>query len=127
MIEIAQLKEDNKRLMDMLRGTREFKDFGGFVEDSGGDVRHIEGPQRRASSTAANDIPSNNQQQSSKPPFQSSFNKPNQTRASFTHNRASSASKILGEKGGNKSSMSKIPQLVEETGGDLIGDAAEQD
>ena len=44
MIEIAQLKEDNKRLMDMLRGTREFKDFGGFVEDSGGDVRHIEGP-----------------------------------------------------------------------------------
>ena len=60
MIEIAQLKEDNKRLMDMLRGTREFKDFGGFVEDSGGDVRHIEGPQRRTATTAANDIPSNN-------------------------------------------------------------------
>ena len=44
----------------MLRNTREFRDFGGFVEDSGGDVRHIEGPLRQP--TATNDIPSNNQQ-----------------------------------------------------------------
>lgn len=61
MLEIAQLKEDNKRLMDMLRSTREFKDFGGFVDDSGGEVRHIEGPAKRLNPTS-NDIPSNNQQ-----------------------------------------------------------------
>ena len=58
MIEIAQMKEDNKRLMDMLRSTREFRDFGGFVDDSGGDVRHIEGPLRPREN---NDVPSNNQ------------------------------------------------------------------
>lgn len=28
--------------MDMLKVTREFKEFAGFVDDSGGDVRHIE-------------------------------------------------------------------------------------
>lgn len=43
MLEIAQLKEDNKRLMDMLKQTKEFKDFNGLVEDSGGDVRYVEG------------------------------------------------------------------------------------
>ena len=44
MIEIAQLNEDNKRLMDMLRNTKEFREFTGFVDDSGGEVRHIDLP-----------------------------------------------------------------------------------
>lgn len=54
MIEIAQLKEDNKRLMDLLKNTREYRDFAGFIEDSGGDVRHLEGPVRKSA-----DLPSN--------------------------------------------------------------------
>ena len=42
--------------MEMLRRTGEFKEFAGFVDDSGGDVRNIEGPDymRRTS-----DFPSN--------------------------------------------------------------------
>ena len=52
MLEIAQLKEDNKRLMDMLKQTKEFKDFNGLVEDSGGDVRYVEGQQRDRPSNA---------------------------------------------------------------------------
>ena len=38
-LEIDQLKEDNKRLMQLLRQTKEYKQFSGFVEDSGGEVR----------------------------------------------------------------------------------------
>ena len=53
LIEISQLKEDNKRLMDMLRNTREFKEFGGFVDDSGGAVRHLD------SAVKKTDLPSN--------------------------------------------------------------------
>jgi hypothetical protein len=33
------LKEDNRNLMGMLRETKEFKDFAGYVDDSGGNVR----------------------------------------------------------------------------------------
>jgi len=33
------LKEDNKRLMDMLRQTKEFQNFAGYVDDCGGNVR----------------------------------------------------------------------------------------
>jgi hypothetical protein len=40
-IEIQQLKEDNRRLFDMIRHTKEFKEFAGFVEDSGGAVRSL--------------------------------------------------------------------------------------
>ena len=40
-IEIQQLKEDNRRLFEMIRHTKEFKDFAGFVEDSGGAVRSL--------------------------------------------------------------------------------------
>lgn len=39
MIEIEQLKEDNRRLMAMLRETKEYQDFMGYVDDSGGHVR----------------------------------------------------------------------------------------
>lgn len=39
MVEIQQLKEDNKRLMALLRETKEYKEFAGYVEDSGGNVR----------------------------------------------------------------------------------------
>jgi len=46
MIEIAQLREDNRRLMEMLRCTKEFKDFSGFVDDSGGEVHFLEGATR---------------------------------------------------------------------------------
>ena len=63
MIEIAQLKEDNKRLMDMLKVTREFKEFAGFVDDSGGDVRHIE-VQPHKQQPRVVDLPSNAQNKS---------------------------------------------------------------
>ena len=43
-LEIDQLKEDNKRLMEMLRQTKEFKQFSGFVDDSGGNVRTVAKP-----------------------------------------------------------------------------------
>ena len=39
--EISQLREDNARLLGMLRKTKEFKDFNGFVADSGGKVRTL--------------------------------------------------------------------------------------
>jgi hypothetical protein len=41
MLEIEQLKNDNRRLISMLQQTKQFKDFAGFVEDSGGQVRAI--------------------------------------------------------------------------------------
>jgi len=40
-LEINQLKEDNHRLFAMIKQTKEFKDFAGIVEDSGGAVRNI--------------------------------------------------------------------------------------
>ena len=46
-LEIDQLREDNKRLIGMLKHTKEFKQFGGYVEDSGGDVRILEKGQER--------------------------------------------------------------------------------
>ena len=113
MIEIAQLKEDNKRLMDMLRNTREFKDFTGFVDDSGGDVRLLEGPQRRP-----NDLPSNNQQMPPKP-SQTSFTNLKQTGGSRpgSRNRANSVSKPSGEKGA-KSSQKTIQAVEDAMEGD---------
>ena len=63
MVEIAQLQEDNRRLMEMLKNTKEFKEFSGFVEDSGGDVRHLEGPQRDRGS-AMKEMPANAQKSS---------------------------------------------------------------
>ena len=41
-IEIEQLKEDNKRLLKLLKQTKEYKQFSNFVDDSGGSVRKIE-------------------------------------------------------------------------------------
>lgn len=35
---VEQLKQDNERLLAMLRETKEYRDFAGFVEDSGGNV-----------------------------------------------------------------------------------------
>ena len=46
MMEIAQLKEDTKRLTEMLRQTKEYKDFGLLVDDSGGEVRYLESLQQ---------------------------------------------------------------------------------
>ena len=41
-IEIEQLREDNKRLLKLLKQTNEYKDFSNFVDDSGGLVRNLE-------------------------------------------------------------------------------------
>lgn len=46
--------------MDMLRGTKEYKEFAGFVEDSGGEVRHLEDHMKLGSNKL--DAPSNAQQ-----------------------------------------------------------------
>jgi len=35
-VENEQLKEDNAKLMKMLQQTKEYQEFKGFVEDSGG-------------------------------------------------------------------------------------------
>lgn len=59
MVEIGQLKEDNRRLMEMLKNTGEFKEFSGFVDDSGGEVRHLDQPDHMKK---ASDFPSNFQQ-----------------------------------------------------------------
>jgi hypothetical protein len=37
-VECEQLRIDNDRLLAMLRGTKEYQEFAGFVEDSGGNV-----------------------------------------------------------------------------------------
>ena len=39
LVEIDQLKSDNCKLMDMLRQTKEYADFAGYVKDCGGNVR----------------------------------------------------------------------------------------
>lgn len=49
-LEIQQLKEDNKRLLGMLKQTAEFKEFAGVVEDSGGNVRYASRKSAPASS-----------------------------------------------------------------------------
>eukprot|EP00347_Sterkiella_histriomuscorum_P000635 403375084 len=41
-IEMEQLREDNKRLMKLLKQTKEYQDFANFVEDSGGHVRNVD-------------------------------------------------------------------------------------
>lgn len=38
-VENEQLKEDNAKLMKMLQQTKEYQEFKGFVEDSGGQVK----------------------------------------------------------------------------------------
>ena len=38
-LEIEQLREDNRRLLNMIKETKDFKEFAGIVEDSGGNVR----------------------------------------------------------------------------------------
>jgi len=40
-LEVEQLKKENKRLVGMLKQTKEYHGFGEFVEDSGGAVRAI--------------------------------------------------------------------------------------
>ena len=45
-IEISQLKEDNRRLFEMIRNTKEYKEFAGLVEDSGGAVRNLKNDQQ---------------------------------------------------------------------------------
>lgn len=41
-VEIEQVREDNKRLLKLLKQTKEYKDFSNFVEDSGGQVRNVD-------------------------------------------------------------------------------------
>ncbi|CDW72654.1 UNKNOWN [Stylonychia lemnae] len=41
-IEMEQLREDNKRLMKLLKSTKEYQEFANYVEDSGGNVRNVE-------------------------------------------------------------------------------------
>jgi hypothetical protein len=40
-VEVEQLKEDNARLLKMLKGTKEYQEFADFVDDSGGQVKGI--------------------------------------------------------------------------------------
>ena len=39
---MEQLREDNKRLMKLLKSTKEYQEFAYYVEDSGGNVRNVE-------------------------------------------------------------------------------------
>ena len=40
-LEIDQLRADNKRLLKLLKQTKEYQDFTAYVEDSGGAVRNL--------------------------------------------------------------------------------------
>tara|TARA_B110000285_G_scaffold199024_1_gene231880 strand:- start:949 stop:1260 length:312 start_codon:yes stop_codon:yes gene_type:complete len=40
-IESEQLRKDNQKLLEMLKGTKEYAEFGNFVEDSGGNAIRI--------------------------------------------------------------------------------------
>ena len=40
--------------MEMLTTTQDFKEFNGFVDDSGGEVRHIEGSMKRKADKPSN-------------------------------------------------------------------------
>ena len=40
-IESEQLRKDNQRLLEMLKNTKEYAEFGNFVEDSGGNAIRI--------------------------------------------------------------------------------------
>ena len=40
-VENEQLREDNAKLMKMIQQTKEFQEFRGFVEDSGGNVKGV--------------------------------------------------------------------------------------
>jgi hypothetical protein len=44
-VEVEQLRKDNQRLMHMLKGTREYENFGQFVDDSGGLATRLPGAQ----------------------------------------------------------------------------------
>lgn len=50
-LEIEHLKNDNGRLLKMLRETEEFKDFSALAGDSTGGVRYIK-PAKKTYSTA---------------------------------------------------------------------------
>ena len=102
MVEIAQLKEDNLRLMSMLRGTKEFKEFAGYVEDSGGDVRHLEDNLRTGTKA---DAPSNAQQYSAVKPFQ----------GTFQHGKASRANSRGGNSRTRARSESRTGNTVEKS------------
>jgi hypothetical protein len=43
-VENEQLREDNAKLMKMIQQTKEFQEFQGFVEDSGGNVKGVAAP-----------------------------------------------------------------------------------
>lgn len=66
--EISQLREDNARLLSILRKTKEFKDFNGFVADSGGKVRTL-AKDRSASQNKRSNSAANNQSKNPKSRF----------------------------------------------------------
>ena len=43
-VEIEQLRKDNQRLVSMLKGTKEYEQFGNFIEDSGGNANRLPEP-----------------------------------------------------------------------------------
>ena len=49
LLEIEQLKSDNRKLIEMLQSTNKYKEFAGFMADSGGRVRAITSPIRAQS------------------------------------------------------------------------------
>lgn len=40
-VEVEQLKEDNRRLMKLLKQTKEYQQFTNYVDDSGGNVKNV--------------------------------------------------------------------------------------
>lgn len=48
LLEIEHLKEDNMRLVNLLKGTKEYKQFAEFIEDSGGAIRLSESANKQA-------------------------------------------------------------------------------
>ena len=98
--------------MDLLRKTDEFKSFVNFVDDSGGQVRHLESNVKKAGA----DMPSNAQQHPVKGPPSASKSKvpgyPHQNRPrsnSRSKQRPGGSLPRANEKGGRTSKNSTIP------------------
>ena len=43
LLEVHALKKDKRRLTELLRSTKEFRDFTDFSDDSGGNLRYLPG------------------------------------------------------------------------------------
>ncbi len=54
LLEIEHLKDDNKRLLNLLKNTEEYKDFAYLAEDCSGGIKYVNGDTKTKAFTAKN-------------------------------------------------------------------------